>query len=87
MLPTVLAGIVGLIAVCAGVALLRTTIDGLTFLDAYLATTPGGIDAALATAAGNGANTTFVLAAQTLRIVLMIVAAPPLVRFLSTGLR
>lgn len=87
LLPTVLAGIVGLIAVCAGLALLLTTIDGLTFLDAYLATTPGGIYAVLATAVGSGANTTFVLAVQTLRMVVMIVAAPPLVRLLSTGLR
>jgi uncharacterized protein len=54
---------------------------------AHLVTTPGGIYAVLATAVGSGANTTFVLAVQTLRMVLMIVAAPPLVRLLSTGLR
>jgi uncharacterized membrane protein AbrB (regulator of aidB expression) len=41
----------------------------------------------LATAVGSGADTTFVLAVQTLRMLVMIVAAPPLVRLLSTGLR
>jgi uncharacterized membrane protein AbrB (regulator of aidB expression) len=54
-----------------------------TMLDAYLATTPGGIYAVLATAVGSDADATFVLAVQTLRLLVMIVAARPLVRLLA----
>jgi uncharacterized membrane protein AbrB (regulator of aidB expression) len=56
----------------------------LPFLDAYLATTPGGIYAVLATAVGSGADTAFVLAVQALRLLVMVIAAPPLVRLLAS---
>jgi uncharacterized membrane protein AbrB (regulator of aidB expression) len=62
------------------------SLDGVTLLDAYLATTPGGLYAVLATAPGSGADTTFVLAVQTLRMLLMIVVAPALVRALARRL-
>lgn len=47
-------------------------------LDAYLATTPGGMTAVLATAAGSGGHVTFILAVQVLRLVLMLLVAPAL---------
>ena len=51
-----------------------------SLLDAYLATTPGGIYAVLALAFGAGANTTFILAVQGLRVVVMVLLAPLAVR-------
>lgn len=54
---------------------------------AYLATTLGGIYAVLATAVGIGADTTFVTAVQALRILIMVIAAPPLVRVLAARSR
>ncbi len=51
-------------------------------LDAYLATTPGGLYAVLATAQDGGADATFVLAVQVLRLFVMLLSAPLLARWL-----
>lgn len=85
LLPAVLGSIVALVAVCAGLAGLLSALSGVSFADAYLATTPGGLYAVLAAAVGSGANTTFVLAVQALRLFAMVLAAPPLVRLLQRG--
>jgi len=69
--------------VCALLALVLSQVAGISFLDAYLATTPGGLYAVLATAVSTGANTTFVLAVQSLRLLVMIAAAPAIVRGLA----
>lgn len=82
LLPWVLAAIAGLIVASAGLAALLVPLTHVSLLDAYLATTPGGLYAVLATAIGSGANTTFVLAVQVLRLFVMVLAAPPLVRWL-----
>jgi membrane AbrB-like protein len=82
LVPTLLS-IVFLIVACAALALtLLPLTDGVTFGDAYLATTPGGLYAILAAAADLGGNTTFVVAVQALRVFAMVLAAPPLVRLL-----
>ena len=52
----------------------------MTFRDAYLATTPGGLYAVLAVAVGAGANTTFILAVQILRLLVAVLLAPLAVR-------
>jgi uncharacterized membrane protein AbrB (regulator of aidB expression) len=49
-------------------------------LDAYLATTPGGLTVVAATAYGTGANTALVSAIQMIRLIVMLAAAPVLVR-------
>ena len=54
----------------------------MSLLDAYLATTPGGLYAVLPIAYGSGADTTFVLAVQGLRLFAMVLAAPAVVRWL-----
>jgi uncharacterized membrane protein AbrB (regulator of aidB expression) len=55
---------------------------GVSSVDGYLATTPGGLYAVLPIAYGAGANATFVLAAQVLRLFAMMLAAPAIVRVL-----
>jgi len=82
LLVPVLGSIVLLIVGCAGLAWLLSVTANVSFLDAYLATTPGGLYAVLATAFGSGANTTFVLAVQGLRLLVMVLAAPAVVRLL-----
>jgi uncharacterized membrane protein AbrB (regulator of aidB expression) len=52
-----------------------------SLLDGYLATTPGGLYAVLPIAYGSGADATFVLAVQGLRLFAMILAAPLVVRW------
>jgi membrane AbrB-like protein len=85
LLPTLLS-IVVLITACAALAVVLLPLtEGVTFGDAYLATTPGGLYAILAAAASLGGNTTFVVAVQALRVFAMVLAAPPLVRLLVRG--
>jgi uncharacterized protein len=83
LLPWLLGGIFVLIAVSAGLGALLVPLAHVTFADAYLATTPGGLPAVLAASIGLGANTTFVVSMQVLRIFVMVVAAPPLVRIVA----
>jgi membrane AbrB-like protein len=82
LLVPVLVGIVGLMVACFGLAIVLAFATSASLLDAYLATTPGGLYAVLAAAFGSGANTTFVLAVQTLRVLVMVLLAPALVRVL-----
>lgn len=80
LLVPVLLAIFGLIIGCGLLAAALAPLAHVSLLDAYLATTPGGLYAVLAAALGSGANTTFVLAVQALRLFVMVLAAPPLVR-------
>jgi membrane AbrB-like protein len=82
LLVPVLLCIVGLMVACFGLAVLLDLATSATLLDAYLATTPGGLYAVLAAAFGSGADTTFVLAVQTLRVLVMVLLAPAVVRVL-----
>ncbi|WP_448642195.1 AbrB family transcriptional regulator [Geodermatophilus sp. URMC 63] len=82
LLPA-LAVIVGLVVACAGLGVVLSAATGVTRLDAYLATTPGGLYAVLATATGTGADATFVLAVQVLRLFVMLLSAPLVARRLG----
>jgi uncharacterized protein len=80
-LPVIVAASLCLIGFCTLFAWCLTRfahIDGLT---AYLATSPGGIDSiAIIAASAPGVDIHFVLALQAVRLLLVIVLAPPLVR-------
>jgi membrane AbrB-like protein len=82
ILPAGLALIVILILASGGLGVLLSALTGLTPLEGYLATTPGGIFVVLAVAAGSDADSTVVLAVQVLRMLVMLVAGPPLARLL-----
>jgi uncharacterized protein len=79
LMPTLLC-VGALLVSCFGLALLLDATTEATLLDAYLATTPGGLYAVLAAAFGTGADTTFVIAVQTLRLFVMVLLAPVVVR-------
>ncbi|SNS66106.1 hypothetical protein SAMN06893096_106100 [Geodermatophilus pulveris] len=81
-MPLALVVILGLIVACAGLGALLAATTGASALDAYLATTPGGLYAVLATAQDSGADATFVLAVQVLRLFVMLLSAPLLARWL-----
>ncbi|KAA1376596.1 AbrB family transcriptional regulator [Aeromicrobium fastidiosum] len=83
MLPTALLVIVFIIGSCAAFGVLLADLTGVSRLDAYLATTPGGLYAVLATAADTGGNVTFVTAVQLIRLLLVLIAAPLLARWLT----
>ena len=79
-LPAALGLIVFLNVACAGLGVLLAHVAGLTPLEGYLATSPGGIYAVLATAVETGSNVTFIIAAQVVRVLLMLFAAPLMAR-------
>ncbi|MDX6256923.1 MAG: uncharacterized protein QOJ11_3257 [Frankiales bacterium] len=64
------------IVACAGLGVVLSAWIHVSALDGYLATTPGGLYAVLATANQTGSNTTLVLSVQVLRLVVMLVCAP-----------
>jgi hypothetical protein len=74
--------IIALLLACFVLGWLLKLTANVTLLDGYLATTPGGLYAVLPIAYGAGADTTFVLAVQGLRLLGMIIAAPAVVRLL-----
>jgi membrane AbrB-like protein len=78
----VLLAIAGLLVASFGLAVLLDATTSATLLDAYLATTPGGLYAVLAVAFGAGADTTFIVAVQSLRVVAMVLLAPLAVRWM-----
>jgi uncharacterized protein len=80
LLLPVLASIVGLLVACLALAIVLNATTSVSLEDAYLATTPGGLYAVLAVAFGAGANTTFIVAVQSLRVLVMVVLAPVAVR-------
>lgn len=80
--PQALPLIVGVIVACGLLAWGLSLTTSTSLLNAYLATTPGGINAVLVTAFAAGANTSLVFGIQGLRLVLMVLAAPPLVAWL-----
>jgi membrane AbrB-like protein len=82
LLAPVLACIGVLLVACFGLAVVLAATTSVTLLDAYLATTPGGLYAVLAVAFGAGANTTFIIAVQGLRVLVMVLLAPVAVRHL-----
>lgn len=79
-LPLALAFIVALTVATAALGVLLAHVAGLTPLEGYLATSPGGIYAVLATAVETGSNVTFIIAAQVVRVLLMLFAAPLMAR-------
>ena len=81
-LPLALGTILALIVACAGLGAVLAAATGTSALDGYLATTPGGLYAVLATATDSGANATFVLAVQVLRLFVMLLTAPLVARLL-----
>ncbi|SFC95452.1 AbrB family transcriptional regulator [Klenkia taihuensis] len=81
-LPLALLLIVALVVASAGLGLVLSATADVSPLTAYLATTPGGLYAVLATATGSGADATVVLAVQVLRLFVMLLTAPLLSRWL-----
>jgi membrane AbrB-like protein len=82
-LPQVLLSIVALIVVCGILAALLVYAAGVDPLTAYLATTPGGMDAVAIIAASTHVDIAFVMGLQTARFVIVLIIGPPLARMIS----
>lgn len=80
--PAAIAAILAIILACGALAAAVAATTHVSLLNAYLATTPGGINAVLVTAFAAGANTSLVFGLQGLRLFIMVLAAPLLVRWI-----
>ena len=87
LLPAAVVLITAVIGACAAMGSLLARVTGIDGLTAYLATTPGGLYAVLAMAADSGADVTYVLAVQVIRVFAMLLAAPLLARLLTRRAR
>ncbi|VXB47988.1 AbrB family transcriptional regulator [Nocardioides sp. AX2bis] len=82
MLPVVLALIAVVVVGTAGLGEVLTWLTPADPLTAYLATTPGGLFAVLAIASDSGADATYVMAVQLLRLLVILAILPLLARWL-----
>jgi membrane AbrB-like protein len=83
LLPTAVALIAAVVGLCAALGALLARLTGATPLEGYLATTPGGIYAVLATAISSGVDVAFVVAVQVLRVVVMLLVSPAVARWVA----
>jgi uncharacterized protein len=82
-MPAMLAGIIALILLCCLSAAMLVWLIGTDPLTAFLATTPGGLDAVAIIAISSNADTSFVLATQTVRLFVVIISGPILAKLVS----
>ena len=81
-MPIIIVFMMVIIAGCGAFAFFLIKYTPFDRLTSYLATTPGGRTAVVALAFTSGANTTVVLAIQTLRLLVMTLFAPPVISYL-----
>jgi len=82
-LPQVALSIFILMAVCAALAFVLVRAAGIDPLTAFLATSPGGVDTVAIIAASSNVDVPFVMALQAVRLVIVLIAGPPLARFVA----
>lgn len=82
LLGPVLLAVFGVLVGCALLGAVLALTTSVSMRDAYLATTPGGLYAVLAVAVGSNADVGFILAAQELRLIVMVALAPVCVRWM-----
>ncbi|MEF3696372.1 AbrB family transcriptional regulator [Desulfolutivibrio sp.] len=81
-IPQLLLATFLLIVLCGFAAWMLSAWLGVDPLSAYLATSPGGLDAVVVIAAGSGCDVPFVVAQQTLRLFAVVLMGPLVARLL-----
>jgi membrane AbrB-like protein len=82
-LPRVLTAILLLMGCCVGLGFALSAVSGIDLLTALLATSPGGADSIAIIAASSHVDLPFVVAMQTARFILVLLAGPVLARLLA----
>ncbi len=85
-LPYVLAAILALIGFCGGLAFILAKTLGIDPLTAYLATSPGGLDSVAVIAVSAKVDLSFVLALQSMRLLIVLAFGPSISRFVARRL-
>jgi len=86
-LPQSLGATALLIGFCGLLAWMLVALLHVDPLTAYLATNPGGVDAAAIIAASTKVDTSFVMALQTLRVIVMLFVGPHVARWVAGTLK
>jgi membrane AbrB-like protein len=81
--PRIIAATLTLIALCGGLAYALHVFAGTDALTAYLATSPGGADSVAIIAASAKVDLPFVMAMQTARFLLVMLAGPSLAKMVA----
>lgn len=82
-MPAILLSIFVLMGLCGLMSLGLVWLLGLDPLTAYLAMSPGGMDSVAVIGAASGADMSFVMALQTMRLVAVVLLGPPIARALA----
>jgi membrane AbrB-like protein len=82
LIPVMVANTLVLMAVCAATGKVLAVLTGTDYLTGYLATTPGGMDSIAVVALGSGADVSFLVAVQMVRLLATVLAGPALARWL-----
>lgn len=82
-LPQVLMSIIALMSMSGLLAVILVYAAGIDPLTAYLATSPGGMDSIAIIGASSNVDLAFVMALQTVRFVIVLLAGPPLARLIA----
>jgi uncharacterized protein len=82
-LPRILVCIFIMISLCGGVAVMLVMVAKVDPLTAYLATSPGGADSVAIIAASSNVDVSFVMAMQTVRMIVVLILAPMLTKFIA----
>lgn len=82
-LPRILSACLLLIGLCAGLGVLVSVFCDVDWLTGYLATTPGGIDAILIIGTTVPVDLPFILSAQVLRVLLVLLFGPALAAYVA----
>ncbi|GAA1281285.1 AbrB family transcriptional regulator [Planotetraspora silvatica] len=83
LLPLALCCTVAISIACAGLAWLLSATVRIPLTDAYLATTPGGINAVLTTAVATHADVSLISSVQSVRLFIMVLLAPLVIRLFT----
>ena len=86
-LPKIATATLAFIALCGGIAWILHLILGIDPLTAYLATSPGSADSVVIIAAASDVDLPFIVAMQTARFILLIVAGPWLVKLVVSQMQ
>ncbi len=86
-LPQVVGSILVLMSFCGGLAFLLWRFMGIDPLTAYLATSPGGLDSIAIIAASTPVDMSFVMALQTMRLIVVILVGPQIATFVARRIK
>ena len=84
VLPQILAALLSIIVFCGGLGYILTQYLDIDPLTAYLATTPGGVDAVAIIAASANVNVGFIMTLQLSRALIVMFVGPVISRFLAS---